>query len=184
MRRTSLGGLPDGGFFAKARNSLDSCGDRSGRRRTKYLLCRIAIFCIVRGCRIIWALSQKRSLYLGALRSLERTALLSTLALDRCCDSGGWYEQAAKSGVGTHTAASHRCSDCRRLRSGGKRSGPLDICRVSRGGAVGPASRGGGNLGSGADMRPRRTALVITPRIGIGHLLEERAQWQTTQSTF
>jgi hypothetical protein len=44
MSRTSLGGLPDGGFLAKARNSLASCGDRSGRRRTKYLLCRTAIF--------------------------------------------------------------------------------------------------------------------------------------------
>ena len=44
MRRTSLGGLPEGGFFANARNSLASCGDRSGRRRTKYRLCRTAIF--------------------------------------------------------------------------------------------------------------------------------------------
>jgi hypothetical protein len=43
IRRTSLGGLPEGGFFAKARNSLASWGDRSGRRRTKYRLCRIAI---------------------------------------------------------------------------------------------------------------------------------------------
>jgi hypothetical protein len=43
MSRTSLGGLPDAGFFANARNSLASCGGRSGRRRTKYLLCRTAI---------------------------------------------------------------------------------------------------------------------------------------------
>jgi hypothetical protein len=43
MSRTSLGGLPDGGFVANARNSLASCGDRSGRRRTKYRLCRTAI---------------------------------------------------------------------------------------------------------------------------------------------
>jgi hypothetical protein len=43
MSRTSFGGLPEGGFFANARNSLASCGERSGRRRTKYLLCGIAI---------------------------------------------------------------------------------------------------------------------------------------------
>jgi len=43
MSRTSLGGLPDAGFFANARNSLASCGDRSGRSRTKYLLWRTAI---------------------------------------------------------------------------------------------------------------------------------------------
>jgi len=43
MSRTSLGGLPEGGFLANARNSLASWGDRSGRRRTKYRLCRTAI---------------------------------------------------------------------------------------------------------------------------------------------
>jgi hypothetical protein len=35
MSRVSLGVLPDGVFFTNARNSLASCGDRSGRRRTK-----------------------------------------------------------------------------------------------------------------------------------------------------
>jgi hypothetical protein len=44
MSRRSLGGLPDDGFCANARNSLASCGGRSGLRRTKYLLGRVAIF--------------------------------------------------------------------------------------------------------------------------------------------
>jgi hypothetical protein len=36
ISRVSLGALPEGGFLANARNSLATCGDRSGFRRTKY----------------------------------------------------------------------------------------------------------------------------------------------------
>jgi hypothetical protein len=76
MSRTSLGGLPDGGFFAKARNSLASCGDRSGRRRTKYRLCRIAIFGIVRASWTMWACPQASPAMPGAVAASDGSAIM------------------------------------------------------------------------------------------------------------
>src|SRR5579883_2665046 len=48
--RPSLGGFPVGGFFANERNSLATCADRSGRRRTKKLFTGGGIA----GCYSLW----------------------------------------------------------------------------------------------------------------------------------